>query len=71
MTEPEKWPRDCRYGHGALEELPQWYALVGVNKTLSPGGPVPSFAMAGHGLALRVWRCPACSYVELVDERVE
>lgn len=64
--------RTCRYGHGALELLAGWFSLAGVN--LSEGNALEAIAgkrrIASPNeqlLALRVWRCPECGYVELVD----
>lgn len=66
--------RTCPHGHGALELLTGWFALQGVYKTGERAGadprsaPIRTFAPNGQVLPLRVWRCPECGHVELVDE---
>lgn len=61
--------RTCRYEHGALELLMGWFALQGVQPygggLLSQG---KEFRPTGQVVALHVWRCPVCGYVELVDD---
>lgn len=64
--------RTCRYGHGALESFASWFALTGVNAPSSRGRPANALQQmaspTGSLLALRVWRCPTCGYVELQDK---
>lgn len=64
--------RTCRYGHGALESFASWFALTGVNasanSTRAPNALAQMARPTGSMLALRVWRCPVCGYVELQDK---
>lgn len=64
--------RECRYGHGTLDLLAGSFSLAGLlarnplEALTKPQGRtrVPD----GRVLAVKVWRCPECGYVELFDE---
>lgn len=65
--------RTCRYGHGPLDLVDGWFSLGGARVAAGLAGlatqPVDMFGVDPSRLfALRVWRCPACGYVELIDE---
>ena len=66
--------RLCRYNPGALELLMGSFALAGL-KPKQPRSDSVYATVFGSGqpldgrlLALKVWRCPVCGYVEFVDD---
>lgn len=67
-----KVQRVCKYEHGALELLLGDFALTGVVVHRSAAGLLGQasrqLVASDVGYALKVWRCPECGYVELVDD---
>jgi len=68
--------RTCLRGHGPMIVAEGSYALTGVDPDMPLQGvraPAQLFAPStfrpnGRVYALKIWRCPTCGFVELVDQ---
>lgn len=61
VQQPE---RTCRYGHGPLELDPSLFGLSGIEPSPADDSAV---IINNTFYTVRVWRCPVCGTVELVD----
>ena len=63
--------RTCRYDHGPLDELPDTWALSGVewvsSSKLDPPGSTKLPQQSTQAFFIKLWRCPTCGYMELQD----